>query len=311
VTSLNERAARYPKRTATLLLIAASALLTACATNATNESGEEKMTNQDYLYGITIDRVDALDQTVEVIESLPYPVTARIVYDEEMPAQEYIQTTERIAEVGSVMGGLLDSLYIKDFSEAAYADRAEEYVSALGSHVDIWEIGNEVNGEWTIATGEDTSAVSRKIQAAHDIVHKHGGKSALTLHYNENCWDKPEHEVFSWTDAHLSPDLRSELEYVFISYYRENCEGIEPNWQNVFERLRGKFPKAKLGFGEAGVLRGGKDEKAKRIKQYYELDVRVDGYVGGVFWWYFWSDVIQPYSKGDRELYDVFQNLHQ
>ncbi len=47
------------------------------------------------------------------------------------------------------MGELLDSSDEKKISIAAYNKRVESYLAAFGRDVDIWEIGNEVNGNWT------------------------------------------------------------------------------------------------------------------------------------------------------------------
>lgn len=59
-----------------------------------------------------------------------------------------------------VMGRLLDSSDVARTSTQAARDRARAYVEALGDAVDIWEIGNEINGEWlgARATPEPGSA---------------------------------------------------------------------------------------------------------------------------------------------------------
>ena len=46
------------------------------------------------------------------------------------------------------MGEILDSFFVKNISTAAYGTRTTEYLNTLGDNVDIWEIGNEINGEW-------------------------------------------------------------------------------------------------------------------------------------------------------------------
>ena len=45
-----------------------------------------------------------------------------------------------------------------------------EYLDALGATVDIWEVGNEINGEW-LGT---TSDVVAKASIAFDLVRKRG-----------------------------------------------------------------------------------------------------------------------------------------
>ena len=59
----------------------------------------------------------------------------------------------------------------------AHDDRTAQYLSALGNQVDMWEIGNEVNGNWTGAYSD----VSAKIYDAWQQVHAAGKRSELTL----------------------------------------------------------------------------------------------------------------------------------
>jgi hypothetical protein len=51
------------------------------------------------------------------------------------------------------------------------------YVNTLGSLVDIWEIGNEINGNWL------GSNAFGKMAAMYDIVAGKGGRTALTFFY--------------------------------------------------------------------------------------------------------------------------------
>ena len=73
--------------------------------------------------------------------------------------------------MSGVMGELLDSYYVSQYSFAEYEARAIEYVDVLDEHVDIWEIGNEINGEWVCAqdaescSPDQTAAVVSKMRA--------------------------------------------------------------------------------------------------------------------------------------------------
>jgi hypothetical protein len=67
-----------------------------------------------------------------------------------------------------------------------------------------------------------------------------------------------------------------------------------PYGNKVFDRLHKIFPKAKLGFGEAGTEKCHK--KAIYMKLYYSLKITTPNYVGGYFWWYYAQDCI-PKSK--------------
>jgi hypothetical protein len=43
------------------------------------------------------------------------------------------------------------------------------------------------------------------------------------------------------------------LNYVFISWYPDQCAGEEPNWVVVYTKLAETFPNARVGFGEIGT----------------------------------------------------------
>ena len=70
-----------------------------------------------------------------------------------------------------VMGELLDSSDEAGISTARLAERVRSYLSALGGKVDLWEIGNEVNGNWT----GPYPVVSAKLTAAYKEVNAAGG----------------------------------------------------------------------------------------------------------------------------------------
>ena len=76
-----------------------------------------------------------------------------------------------------IIGELVDSSDMTRYTRQQYHDRTAQYLSALGNQVDIWEIGNEVNGKWT---GE-YSGVSAKIYDAWQQVHAAGKRTELTL----------------------------------------------------------------------------------------------------------------------------------
>jgi hypothetical protein len=56
---------------------------------------------------------------------------------------------KKLQPVSYLMGELLDSSDETSISAAAYNTRVKSYLAALGGQVDLWEIGNEVNGDWT------------------------------------------------------------------------------------------------------------------------------------------------------------------
>lgn len=245
---------------------------------------------EERIVGVTIDSVANVKYIVPALANLKQRPTARIVFDEFEPALSYLASTQKIHGVAGVLGGLLDSSSFEEYSLAAYQARTTEYLNTLGDNVDIWEIGNEVNGEWL---GE-TKDVAAKVAAAFDLVRMAGKKTAITLYYNDGCWEDERHEMFSWTNEAIADRIKQDVDYALISYYEDDCAGPKPNWEQVFTKLGEMFPKAKLGFGEVGT----KDVSRKEnlIKFYYKLRINHPRFVGGYFWWYFLNDMV-PETK--------------
>lgn len=168
--------------------------------------------------------------------------------------------------------------------------------STLGSNVDVWEIGNEINGEWVCAknaskcTSAQTQAVVDRIQGAYDVVRQSGGKTALTLYFNDGCWASPENEMFTWAQKNVPQALKQGLDYVYVSYYEDDCNGLQPDWNAVFSKLATMFPNSYVGFGECGTTQSSR--KAAYVKRYYSTTINDPRYVGGYFWWYFAEDMV-------------------
>jgi hypothetical protein len=249
----------------------------------------------DPLYGITLDDVSNLIDIALSIQSLPKMPTTRIVFDEGVNPSYYVPSLQSLRPMTYLMGELLDSEYVASTTVSQYSSRASQYLKALGNDVDIWEIGNEVNGEWV---GKAPDVVA-KISAAYNVVNTAGKKTALTLYYNPNCWSNKNNEMLSWADKNIPTSLKSGLNYVLVSYYEPDCNSYRPSpaeWTQVFTKLRQIFPNAKLGFGEVGLpnpVRSGTLSKAKDIMNYYYgLNIPVSGYIGGNFWWYAAEDIV-------------------
>jgi hypothetical protein len=199
--------------------------------------------------------------------------------------------------VSPVMGELADSHDLHPFQRAgALAQRAVVYQRYMGPAVQVWEIGNEVNGEWAgwkqgdkesdehfegrlkgrsdEQLGAQRDNVARQTIGALDKIHDDGGRTALTLYYNDDghehhCWPdwtKKVHgqevkrgqpyEMFQWVDTYM-PDAgeRAKLDYVLLSYYPDDCTGLDHDaatFVTIFEKLAERFHNAKFGFGEIG-----------------------------------------------------------
>jgi hypothetical protein len=240
----------------------------------------------DPVYGVTLDSVENLAEIVNSLKNLSHKPTARIVFDENVSAAYYKNAATEIHKVSFIMGEILDSFFVKNITTANYAARTTEYLNTLGSSVDIWEIGNEINGDWL---GETPSVVA-KMNASYNIIKAAGKKTALTLYYNEECWANPSNEMFTWAQAHVSSTMKQNLDYVWISYYEDDCNNLQPNWPVVFQKLATMFPNSKIGFGEVGTKISPK--KASYITRYYNMQINQPNFVGGYFWWYFIQDMV-------------------
>lgn len=242
------------------------------------------------LYGVTIDAVDNVPAVVDALSHLSRTPTVRVVFDEGMDAPHYVGPVVAIRDVAYVMGELADSSTLKQYTAPQLRQRAAAYLHTLGSNVDVWEIGNEINGEWTGTTRD----VVDKTMAVYEVIKAGGGRTALTLYYNEGCAEQPSRAMFDWVQHNLPPRLRGGLDYVFISFYEDDCKIAPPDWNAVFTRLGELFPHAALGFGEVGTRHAMR--KAALVAHYYGLTIAHPRFVGGYFWWYFRQDMVDRKS---------------
>jgi hypothetical protein len=243
-----------------------------------------------WIWGVTLDRVTDMPDIVESLESLSEPVAARIVFDFGQPPSAYVKPVSRIHKVAGVMGEILDSYPFKRVSVEDYLSRTRQYLNAMGKSVDVWEVGNEVNGDW-LGPAADVQA---KVVGAYNIVKARKKRAAITLFYNEGCAVPAELRMFDWAVAELPASMRQGLDYVFVSYYEDACRSQPPDWPAVVGRLASIFPKARIGIGECGTA--DPERKAQVLARSYAVRVEHPRFVGGFFWWYFSSDMI-PRSK--------------
>ncbi len=270
----------------------------------------------DFIYGITVDDVAQLSDVKNSIGSLPRKMTTRIVFDENVKASYYTNAINTLSPLTFIMGEVLDSYYVKSTSTSTYLNRTKEYLDAFGDKVSIWEVGNEINGIWL----GSASSVMEKVYGAYKLTKERGYKTAITLYYNgtynngvghatDNCWSQPSEHMMTWAKANIPQDMKDNIDYVFVSYYENDCNNYKPNWQNVFDELGSVFPNALLGIGEAGS----KDNNEKQTGQeesfltyyYQDLVINHPRYVKGIFWWYFNRDMV-PMTK---PLWSYFHDL--
>ncbi len=255
------------------------------------------------IFGVTID--DPWGDRTGLIEAFSahcIKPTARIVFDEGVAASAYDAPIAELEPYCFIMGEILDSYYVSAYSVQQYLDRTTEYLDRFENNVDIWEIGNEVNGEWL---GE-TDSVVKKIEGAYAIVADRDKKTALTLYYNASCYENPQNEMFTWVNENISESMKQGLDYVLVSYYEDDCENTvlsTDEWQAVFDSLHQTFPNSKLGMGECGTLM--ESRKAEYMHRYYGMEIATPGFIRGYFWWYYKHDCV-PKTKA---LWDTLDTI--
>lgn len=262
------------------------------------------------LHGVTIEQVSPIDSIVEALDRHQRMPTTRIVFQEGTNASNYATAINRIQSVSYIMGEILDSEGVANTTVTAYTNRAESFVSAYKDKVDIWEIGNEVNGEWLVKAPQGEAQqqeVADKIVAAYDVVEGRGLRSALTLSYfpTSDCRANDWEDMNWWAENRLPARLKTGLDYVLVSWYEESCSPrMRPSvaeWNTVFARLRQIFPDSKLGFGEIGTMNAGTGGERQAVADYYyglslPGQITTSGYVGGYFWWYYFQEAV-PYNR--------------
>jgi hypothetical protein len=250
------------------------------------------------LRGVTVDDISDVSGIVAALGALPHRPTTRIVFDEGQPPSYYTQAVASIGAVSYVMGEILDSAFVSMVSPSAYTQRTTDYLNAFPTGVDLWEVGNEINGNW-LGT---TSDVVAKMTGAYDLVKAAGGRTELTLY---GCSDSDaSYDMFNWVTANVPARMLTGLDYVLVSYYEGDCGAPRAlsAWPAVFQQLHQMFPNAGVGFGEVGAVdTNGQDINSPSVagpylQKYYGLQINVPAYVGGYFWWYFAEDMV-PKTK--------------
>ena len=262
----------------------------------------------DFLWGVTVTTVEKIPEITSALadfksafpdlkpNELP-PIMVRIVFDPssrgdfEESLRQYQVAVANISEHSYVLGMIADSYdwhpYTTPESESStsghnnYPSRMKRFVEAMGDCVQVWEIGNEVNGEWTGWEGEPDKRdprlpdmrekIGKQITQAFNVVRDFNQgvpeasrkQTAITILYNndgsEHCYTLPQYEMYDWARKYIDPVVRENIDYVLLSYYENkmDCPGLKQDaltFVNVFKNLaaRTMFPNAKMGFGEVG-----------------------------------------------------------
>ncbi|WP_336249410.1 Tat pathway signal sequence [Stomatohabitans albus] len=274
------------------------------------------------LHGLTVDSVDDLDALVASVSALSHRPTLRMVFEADRSPADYAAAVTALEPYADLMGLVLDSTAMAQLSVPEVTARTQAFVDAFAHQIAIWEVGNEVNGEW-VGAGPDE--IVAKVAAANRVVKAAGEPSAITFNYwsGPDCYAEP-WEVGATFVTHVPADMAGAVDLVMLSVYETACD---PPQQPSATQLAGEltmlgqvFGNAKLGIGEIGA-QGVDDDlptnptfaEKERIAQRYmgmapELRAALgDRFVGGWFWWYFVEDAV-PKDKPES-LWPVLNEL--
>jgi len=248
------------------------------------------------IWGVTTDdpTADTAHQ-VAALATLPARTMVRCVFDPPQPASYYLSAVQAIAGAADVLGQPVDSSEMASLGVAAVQARIADYLATLGSSVKVWEVGNEVNGDWL------GPLVVPQVTAMYDAV-KAAGKPAAVTFYYENP-PTPGHDLLPWIDANLpaGDPIRAGLDYALVSYYEDANNGhqlTQAELDTLFSGLAARFPNAKVGFGEFGWSQPPPADPAARaalLRRFWGYRVpTVPAYVGGGFYWEFRQTMVPP-----------------
>jgi len=261
-----------------------------------------------WIWGVTTDdpTVNTSAQ-VAALSSLPRRTAVRCVFDPPEPASYYLAATNAIAAVADVMGQPIDSSEMSGQSLATVKSRIADYLNVLGGSVAVWEVGNEVNGNWL------GSGVVPKITAMYEAAKAAGRKTAMTFYYENPA--TPGYDMLPWIDSNIPAgnEMRTGLDYVLVSYYEDANGGhqlTQTELNTIFGGLAARFPNAKVGFGEFGWGNKVPTDPATRsalLQRFWDYRVpTVPAYVGAGFYWEFRQTMV-PDTLPDWSVLDTLE----
>jgi hypothetical protein len=256
------------------------------------------------VYGVTVDDIANISSVVAAAEAIPYMSTTRVYLDPMESASYYKSALQQLAPHAYVMGEILDSSDMKSMTVSGEQARVSSLLSTLGSTVDIWEVGNEVNGDWT----GSYSTGAQMLISTYNQVAADGDRSALTLYENSwapnNCGDGvSELTPQQYSSQYVPPSVRDGIDYLLLSWYPTQCSGLSGSLPlaTITAEIRGLhtlYPNALIGFGELGLpnpTNSSTEAAAQSIMAYYYgIAISEPYYIGGYFWWYWDEDLNLP-----------------
>lgn len=234
--------------------------------------------------------------------------------------KEYDEAINYARSIGlNVMGQILDSSsWPKDITVEKYRLRTINLVTHYQNRISVWEIGNEINGNWLIKKKnlDQDNLIIDSVKAAADEVKRINNdyKTVITLYWSEGTSDY-EHSLFLWINKWESKkNFGKNIDIIALSIYPAN-NPVGSAFDITIQKLREKFPDKKIMIGEfdhntgMGYWWHSDDVSEARkdlVEQYYTAMMGYDYSINGGFWWYFYDEMIK--DGRESELYYTLQN---
>lgn len=222
---------------------------------------------------------------------------------------EWVRVVEEIHKAGGLaVVQVCDSQQLKDLPIGDYQRRLDELIKNLAA-ADVWEVGNELGGEWL----SDDATTLERVRLAADKVSgiNNGGKTPdmmLTLYYQLGQSKESANSTFTWIKNNLvdNAKYRSLVERIKIfglSIYPQH-HPLGTAAERVMSTFEKTFPGksvaiTELGYGaedldDGAWWFGSPDDpaKARRIVAEHLTSVgmgRANSW-GAPFWWYYLED---------------------
>ena len=259
---------------------------------------------QRYWWGITVDRTTQYPAVVQsasdLVDGAPADAFMRVVFDELVPATSYdgIVAAATAANV-HVVGEILDSSAMSKYPLAQWQSRVDEYVAHFPA-LDVWEVGNEVNGEWLgPQVQEKIEYAARHVKATHP-----GATTMLTFYWQMGTAGSGATSLFQWIHDHVTPALAADVDVLALSAWIGDAPlGIAHD--EVFERLHALFPSQRIVIGELGYWSPGTTQawwwrsqanptttvRQALARHMYLANLAFPYGLGGNFWWYYYDEM--------------------
>jgi hypothetical protein len=277
---------------------------------------------QRFWWGVTVDRINnyasVVQSVADLVQNVANDAYMRVVFDEFVPAANYDAIVNAAAAAHVVVvGQILDSFPMRQYSLLQWQARVQEYVDHF-PQITVWEIGNEVNGEWL------GPQVKEKIEYAASYVKAKdpSDKTVLTFYWQMGTAGAAANALFQWISDNVSPALKANVDVVALSTWIGDAPlGIAHD--EVFERLHALFPTQQVMMGELGYWSPRTSQywwwrsqqnptttvRRALAKQMYLANLSFPYGLGGNFWWFYYDEM---WGKTPlwQDVNDVYRSIY-